>query len=451
MPQDQHEDENDAPIAVGEAEGEIDAHCDDCGLPAIAGAIEEAPRPWRLAKALEALRAQVNAAAPGRSKKSDGTIGDPAHQSRNSDHNPWVVDGSMGVVTALDITHDPANGCDAGLLADTLRKSADPRIKYIISNRRIASSQPKGSAPAWAWRTYTGSNPHDKHCHISVHPTKALYDATSPWAIDAAFSKLELAAVAAPEDAEEEVARALAALASDAGDATAGVPLLARLLTLRDSAETLLTRLSEAHRSPAEDADAGIIEARAPDFETLRTGYEDLFASCTIPAMHKGVVAWHRQVLLRGKPRYREAEQRTGVPWWFIGIIHAMEASFNFASHLHNGDPLTARTVQVPKNRPPVWNPPSDWLSSAIDALQLKNYTGQADWSVARALYRWEAYNGWGYRPRAINSPYLWSFSSHYTKGKFVRDGVFDPNAVSRQCGTAVMLKALVTAGDVTL
>ena len=67
---------------------------------------------------------------------------------------------------------------------------------------------------------------------------------------------------------------------------------------MRDSAETLLTRLSEAHRSPAEDADAGIIEARAPDFETLRTGYEDLFASCTIPAMHKGVVAWHRQVLL---------------------------------------------------------------------------------------------------------------------------------------------------------
>jgi lysozyme family protein len=105
----------------------------------------------------------------------------------------------------------------------------------------------------------------------------------------------------------------------------------------------------------------------------------------------------------------------------------------------------------VPKGRPPVWNPPNDWLSSAVDALQFQKFTGLTDWSVARALYRWEAYNGWGYRRKGINTPYVWSFSNHYTKGKFVRDGVFDPNAVSKQCGTAVMLKALQNAGDVVL
>ena len=67
--------------------------------------------PWRVAKSLLLLRNQVNRKAPNRSKVSDGTIGDKAHQSQNSDHNAWVKDGSVGVVTALDITHDPTDGC----------------------------------------------------------------------------------------------------------------------------------------------------------------------------------------------------------------------------------------------------------------------------------------------------------------------------------------------------
>lgn len=132
---------------------------------------------WRVAKCLEVLREQINKAAPGRSIASDGTIGDESHQSRDSDHNAWVKDGSMGVVTAMDITHDPAHGVDAGKLAEALRVSGDPRIKYIISNRRIANPSISGGA----WRPYSGSNPHDKHFHISVQPSKAFYDSTAAW------------------------------------------------------------------------------------------------------------------------------------------------------------------------------------------------------------------------------------------------------------------------------
>ncbi len=138
---------------------------------------------WRLARSLEVLRAQVNAAYPRRDKTSDGTIGDAAHASRSSDHNPWVKDGATGIVTALDITHDPENGPNAGELAETLRASKDPRIKYIISNKRIVSSTVTGGKPAWAWRKYTGSNPHNKHVHISVVSTKNKYDATDQWDI----------------------------------------------------------------------------------------------------------------------------------------------------------------------------------------------------------------------------------------------------------------------------
>lgn len=49
-----------------------------------------------------------------------------------------------------------------------------------------------------------------------------------------------------------------------------------------------------------------------------------------------------------------------------------------------------------------------------------------------------------------MRSPYLWSYSNHYSKGKYVRDRVFDPEAVSDQCGAAVLLKALQERGAVT-
>lgn len=138
---------------------------------------------WRVAKALLALRRQVNARAPQRSRASDGTIGDAAHASRSSDHNPWVRDATTGVVTALDITHDPGHGCDAGELAQAIVASRDPRLKYVIWNRRIANSSAIGMAAPWAWRDYAGSNPHDKHVHVSVKSHAAAYDDESDWPV----------------------------------------------------------------------------------------------------------------------------------------------------------------------------------------------------------------------------------------------------------------------------
>ncbi|MER9240906.1 DNA/RNA non-specific endonuclease [Mesorhizobium sp. M0633] len=184
-------------------------------------------------------------------------------------------------------------------------------------------------------------------------------------------------------------------------------------------------------------------EAPAPDFAKLRGEYKALYQSCTVRPERKGEVTWYVKKLNDFRSRYEKVSSVLDIPWWFIGVTHALEGSFNFKGHLHNGDPLSARTVQVPKGRPKKWNPPNDWESSAVDALTMKGYASQTDWSVERALYRFEAYNGWGYRSRGINTPYLWSFSNHYTKGKYVKDGKYDPSAVSKQCGAAVMLKAL--------
>jgi hypothetical protein len=134
---------------------------------------------WRVAESIDKLFDQVNAAHPTRSKASDGTIGDPSHASRESDHNPWVKDGDMGVVTAGDITHDPAHGQDNNVMVAGIVKSRDPRIKYIIWNGRIISS----TISPWVWREYTGDNPHTKHAHISVLPVKTRYDSRATWAI----------------------------------------------------------------------------------------------------------------------------------------------------------------------------------------------------------------------------------------------------------------------------
>jgi hypothetical protein len=131
---------------------------------------------WRLAKSLDVYLAQINAAAPRRDKSSDGGIGDAAHASRSSDHNPWVKDGNTGIVRAYDITHDPEDGCDAGVIAEALRVSGDHRIDYIIWNKQIANA-------GKPWRKYSGSNPHTLHCHVSVDTSKSNYDSTAPWSI----------------------------------------------------------------------------------------------------------------------------------------------------------------------------------------------------------------------------------------------------------------------------
>ncbi len=155
-----------------------------------------------------------------------------------------------------------------------------------------------------------------------------------------------------------------------------------------------------------------------------------------------------------GQPRYELVAQAlgNGIPWWFIGITHFMEAGafkFPFNYHLHCGDPLTARTVHVPKGRPKA-DPVAGigkaygWEESALDALNYMGYDRQTVWDIPACLFLFEKFNGLGYNKRGMLSPYLWSYTNHYVKGKFVLDGKFDPEAVSKQPGCAAILKLLL-------
>lgn len=138
---------------------------------------------WRVARCLETLLEQLNEMAPKRSKVSDGAIGDADHQNRASDHNPHCAAPDDPTVTARDFTHDPDNGADMNVITERLRKSQDKRIKYVIWNKRMFSSYPTSTHPAWTWRPYSGPNLHTVHAHVSVQ-CNASKDSTEPWKIE---------------------------------------------------------------------------------------------------------------------------------------------------------------------------------------------------------------------------------------------------------------------------
>lgn len=184
----------------------------------------------------------------------------------------------------------------------------------------------------------------------------------------------------------------------------------------------------------------------------LRKEYQKLFDTCAIRAERRAAVESLVVSLLGHRTgKYEPVGLQTDVPWYIVAVIHNMESSQRFDRHLHNGDPLTNRTFHVPAGRPVSGSPPFSWEESAIDALTFDKLDRVEDWTLPGALFQLEKFNGFGSRGHGINTPYLWSFSNQYTKGKFVDDGVFDPNAVSQQCGAAVLLRRMVDEGVVVI
>jgi len=177
----------------------------------------------------------------------------------------------------------------------------------------------------------------------------------------------------------------------------------------------------------------------------LATEYQRLYDSCVIRSNRFKEIDKIIDSLLKNRKRYEAVDDALGIPWYFIAAIHNLESSRRFTRHLHNGDPLTARTRHVPAGRPRQGKPPFSWEESAVDALKFKYLNRIKDWKLPRLLYEMERYNGWGYRsyhPHVL-SPYLWGFSTHYSRGKYVADGRWSDTAVSRQCGGGSLIRRL--------
>jgi len=184
-------------------------------------------------------------------------------------------------------------------------------------------------------------------------------------------------------------------------------------------------------------------------YSVIADEYLAMFEAAQSDPAKAQVVDNMRRRLVLHRAEYESIGRALSIPWHFVGLIHAMESNFNFAGHLHNGDSLAHRTIREPKRLPKQPDPPYAWSTSAIDALKHHNLQLVENWSLSRQLYELERFNGFGYRFRGMATPYLWSFSDRYVTGKFVGDGVFDRDAVSEQVGAAVILRALIEAGDI--
>jgi len=187
--------------------------------------------------------------------------------------------------------------------------------------------------------------------------------------------------------------------------------------------------------------------------QSLQEEYERLYATCEVRENRFGDTDPIIDRILQNQERYETVAAEVGAPWFFIAAIHSMEASLRFDRHLHNGDRLTARTVHVPAGRPVEGEPPFTWEQSSQDALTMHGIDEVEEWTLPRILYELEKYNGWGYRlyHAHVKSPYLWSFSTHYTSGKYVADGTWSDTAVSRQCGAAAIIRRLEERGEIEL
>ncbi|WP_027573802.1 peptidoglycan-binding protein [Bradyrhizobium sp. WSM1743] len=180
-------------------------------------------------------------------------------------------------------------------------------------------------------------------------------------------------------------------------------------------------------------------------FESLKNEYERNWAGLEIRPGRLAEANAVARKALNGKATYQQIERLTGVPWPFAALCHYRESNFDFDTYLGNGESLHRVTTLVPKGRGPF----ATFVDGAVDAFRIQNFIGAHDWSIARMLFRLEAFNGFGYHAKGVNSPYLYGGSTLYgppeaRAGKFVRDHVFDSNHVDSQLGTAVILHAMM-------
>lgn len=188
------------------------------------------------------------------------------------------------------------------------------------------------------------------------------------------------------------------------------------------------------------------------DISLLQQEYEYLYSICTINPGKQAELTAVCKKIIANKKKYQAVEDKINTPWYFVAAIHLREASLNFNTYLGNGDPLNKKSVHVPKNRGPF----NSWEEGAIDALTLEGYAHKTDWSLGTTFKRLEMYNGAGYRTGRMQgtlplnaSPYIYSYTPFYIKGRSIEDHSWYPDSVDDNAGCMAILKQLEHMGEV--
>lgn len=170
--------------------------------------------------------------------------------------------------------------------------------------------------------------------------------------------------------------------------------------------------------------------------------YEACYQAANVLSIRKPYVEKTCKQILANKDTYVKVQEATRVPWQVVGAIHFMEASLDMRAVLHNGEKIIGtgrKTVLVPAGKGPF----NSWHEAAIDALSHDRADKVEKWTLGASLEFCERYNGLGYRKKGLMSQYLWSSTTLATKGRYVADGKFDPEAESERPGVVSILKTL--------
>lgn len=140
--------------------------------------------------------------------------------------------------------------------------------------------------------------------------------------------------------------------------------------------------------------------------------------------------------------RYAAVSAETFVPQAWMAGSFEREASSNFSLSPAQGDRWDRVSTHVPRGIGPF----PDWKASAKAAYHIDGLDklGAAAWTILRACYEGELFNGFGYLVHGIHTPYLWAGTNIYSAGKFIADGKFSSSAVDQQLGIVPVMLRLI-------
>jgi len=186
-------------------------------------------------------------------------------------------------------------------------------------------------------------------------------------------------------------------------------------------------------------------------FADLQTQYVNLLGSVRITRPQ--VVSRGVDEIERLLESYEATSAANKIPAAWIGPTDCRESDCNPRCGIGQGDPWNQVSKHVPRGEGP--------FSSKADADNFYLHydhvdalpSGMAQWTLPLGVFKWEGWNGWGPRARGFLSGYPWSctdaydtpaYGGHGRGGKYVADGVWDPNKLDPQPGTVALYLELI-------
>jgi lysozyme family protein len=249
------------------------------------------------------------------------------------------------------------------------------------------------------------------------------------------------------------------ALANDCGPGAPGVSGDALVLMAQLDGQAPVVR--KAKPAPKETATSSEPTGHRPSDKEMAKVYDanDERADTAKPeltrAQERDMASFYEN-WEKNKAQYQAVADKTGIPGELIAALHWRESTGNFGTYLHQGDKLGKKAVHVPKDIPIFHT----WAPAAEHALNMKKWlrdklkidVNTAD-LAALATYA-EYYNGLGYSYKGKPSPYVWSGTDQYSRGKYVADGRYSSVTKDKQLGVISMVQHIwdqEAAADVPL